>query len=317
MLATNTTEPAAAAAAAAAECGADVWQLSRHLLYVLLAAAGLVPQLSVAQDLTRHRRSARSASDDTLLTRMRISIVLMTLSNLWKPVSEHVHEWPSLVRPACLAASMVEINTVGLISAANCLVSACRLQQVSAARLPALAPHLTQTRLRWQNRLLLAATGVGLALAPLFGLNGFGFYLCTGEPLPERPPALALFAINSSINTSNFLCCVLLLRASSGRQGTHRPRNYVPSESWAQLGLCTVLVDTLLVPINTSQLPAGNKALLNHLHITLLHGVLGPGLLRLMAGRWRHQVREQRRKVATAAERPPTSTQADIRLDLI
>ena len=293
-----------------------------QLGFLLLAAVAAVLPVRLARDLLASRRPL-SAVDETLLVRVLLTCVSTPLYNgslLAVTLVSGWHGSAALSTAICRLYSLVIVDGVGLTTAANCLISLCRLQQLAvAAHWPQLAPLLTQHRLRWQNRLLLAALLTGFSALPFLGLQPSAFFWCAGLPLPRhRPPVLVLFAINSSINCATFAASVLLLRASSGLQDTWRPRNYVPVHSWAQLCLVLVTASTALVPINTSQLEPQLRIFLNHVVVTFIYGVLDPCLLMLMASRWRQQVRECQRQRAPQ-NRPERSKVAIpvIRLHLI
>ena len=129
---------------------------------------------------------------------------------------------------------------------------------------------------------------------------------------------LVLLSINSGINFANFCFTIYLWKASSGLQDPSWPRNYISAHGWAQLCFVIIIAKTLLVPLNTTNLNAGQKIYLNHTFFTLLYGVLDPCLLTLMASRWRHQVRERRLQIAQAKEAlKPNIVVPVIRLDLI
>ena len=303
----NVTTAGTSAAAAAAEAAppvdlGDSLGPGYQLGFLLLVAVAAVLPVRLARDLLAGRRPL-SAVDETLLVRVLLTCVTNPLSNGSLLAVALVSEWqgPAALRTAvCRLYSLMIVDGVGLTTAANCLISLCRLQQLAvAAHWPQLAPLLTQRWLRWQNRLLLAALLTGFSALPFLGLQPSAFFWCAGLPLPRhRPSVLVLFAINSSINCATFAASVLLLRASSGLQDTWRPRNYVPAHSWAQLCLVLVTASTVLVPINTSQLEPQLRMFLNHAAAAFMYAVLDPCLLMVMASHWRQQVREYQRQRA-------------------
>ena len=307
-----------AAAAAEPVDLADSLGAGYQLGFLLLAAAAAVPPVRLARALLASRRPL-SAVDEPLLARALLTCVTTPLYNGCLLAVSVAHAWrvPDALRWAtCWLYSLVIVDGVGLVTAANCIISLCRLQQlVVASRWPALAPLVTQRRLRWQNRLLLAALLATFSALPALGLQPTVFFWCAGRPLPRhRPPVLVLFAINSSINCATFVASACLLRTSGGLPDAARPRNFVSAHSWAQHCLVLVVTSTLLVPVNNSQLAPQPRIFLNHALVTLIYGVLDPCLLLVSAGRWRRQTRHCLLRRARA--RPPMVIPT-IRLHLI
>ena len=323
----NVTEAAAEAAAEAAEEAAAVADAADslgpgyQLGFLLLASLASVPPIRLARELLAARRPL-SAVDETLLARVLLTSVSTPLCNGCLLLVTRVWQTPAALRTGvCHLYSLVIMDSIGLVTVANCVISLCRLQQLLvASRWPALAQRLTQRRLRWQNRLLLIATLATFSALPSLGLQPSTFFWCAGLPLPlHRPPVMVLFAINSCFNIITFVASMFLLRASSGLADTHWPRNYVPAHSWAQLCLVIVTASHLLVPVNTSQLASQPRIFLNHAVVTLIYGVLDPCMLLGMASRWRQQVRQRRQQRAQQPEGPRRGQMVIpvIRLDLI
>ena len=311
---TAAAETAAAAAAASAGSAAAL-----QLCFLLLTLVASVPPVCVARDIVTGRRQL-SAVDEILLIRELVIIVWKPLTNLLLLIRQLVHGWIAThLHVLCLVHSFSIIYGLGLVTTANFLISLSRIEQLIASRFPILSTNLTQGRIRWQNRLLLTMMLMLLTSFPVLGgLLPSAYYWCAGGPEPKESPMLVLLSINSGMNCANFCCSIYLWKVSSGLRDTCWPRNYISAHGWAQQCLVIIIANTLLVPVNTGNFDQGEKIYLNHTFFTLLYGLLDPGLLLLMAARWRQQVRERRLQVAQKKDTTmfniviPT-----IRLDLI
>ncbi|KAF0309837.1 hypothetical protein FJT64_019091 [Amphibalanus amphitrite] len=291
-----------------------------QLGFLLLAAVAAVPPVCVARDIVAGRRGL-SPVDEILLVRQIIIAVWKPLTNVLVLVRDRLPESvpPAVLHPLCFGHGVSIVTGVGLVSIANFLLSFSRIQQLLASRLSRPLACLTEHRIRWQNRALMAASLIIFVSMPLCAdMQPSAYFWCMDGSEPKRPPMLLLLSINSGVNCVNFCFSIYLWRVSSGLPDTPRPRNYIPANCWAQLCFVIIVAKTLLVPLNTDNFGASQKVYLNHVFFTVLYGLLDPCLLLFMAARWRQQVRDCRlHNAQTRQTRKTNAVVPIIRLHLI